>query len=466
MQLTFMGANKQVTGSRYCLEAGGKRVLIDCGLFQERQYVERNWDQCPVDVKKIDAVLLTHAHLDHTGLLPRLVRQGYGGPVYATSATVELAGLVMRDAARIQEEDVAFKQKRHEREGRRSPYPYEPLYTEEDAQRTLSLLRRVEYGKALHLGDRFSVTWQEAGHILGSATLEVVVKEGGATRRIVFSGDVGQNHTPIIRDPQPPKAADYLILESTYGDRDHDRSRGIEEQLEQVIGETVARGGNLLIPTFAIERAQELLFYISRLTRADRIPKLLVFLDSPMAVDATEVFKRHPECLDAETLEMINDEASPFRFEGLVLSRSRRQSMAINQLRGSAIIMAGSGMCTGGRIKHHLMRNLPRPESTVLFVGYQSRGTLGRQIVDGAKTVRIHGQMHEVKAEVRRLDGMSAHADRAGLVLWTQAIKQAPKQVFMTHGETEPAEALAKALHEVRRWQVHVPEYGETVVLD
>lgn len=465
MQLTFMGANKQVTGSRYCLEAAGKRLLIDCGLFQERQFLERNWMSCPIDVRTIDAVLLTHAHLDHTGLLPRLVREGFHKPVYATSATVELAGLILEDAARLQEEDVAFKQKRHAREGRKSPHPYEPLYTIDDAQKTLALFHRVDYNKPLHLSDSLTITWHEAGHILGSAWLEVEAKENGQTKRIVFSGDIGQDHTPIIRDPAKPLKADYLILESTYGNREHDRSHSIEEQLAQIINQTVERGGNLVIPTFAIERAQELLFYFSRLTRADRIPKLMVFLDSPMAVNATQVFKRHPECLDTQTLEMLSDDESPFQFEGLVLSRSRRQSMAINQLRGSAIIMAGSGMCTGGRIKHHLIRNLPRSEATVLFVGYQSRGTLGRQILDGAQQVRIHGHTYPVQAQIRRLEGVSAHADQPGLVLWSQAIKPTPNQVFLTHGEEDAAQALGETLRDLRGWNVHVPEFGEKVEL-
>ncbi len=465
MKLTFFGANRQVTGSRYCLEAAGRTVLIDCGLFQERPFLERNWKQCPVPPQSIEAVLLTHAHLDHSGLLPRLVRHGFHGPIYTTGASAELAALVLHDSARLQQEDLEIKQARHQREGRLSPHPYEPLYTPDDAQRALGLFRRVAYDQPLKVDQALTVTWHDAGHILGSGLLEIVVREGERERHLVFSGDLGQWNTPIIKDPTLLTRADYVVMESTYGDKDHDGAGTIEEQLARVINETHARGGNLIVPTFAIERAQELVFYLGRLTRAGKIPHLMVFLDSPMAVDATDIFRRHPECFDPQIQALLKQQESPFTPPGVVFCRTTDQSKAINHLRGSAIIMAGSGMCTGGRIKHHLDHHLERPESTILFVGYQSQGTLGRQIMDGAREVRLFGRMRPVRAQVAQIHGMSAHAGRSDLLRWIGSLQAAPRQVFITHGEEEVSLALARELQQKFQWNVLVPQYGQAAEL-
>ncbi len=359
MKLTFLGANKQVTGSRYLLEAGGLRVMIDCGLFQERAFAGRNWKPSPVPPQEIDFLLLTHAHLDHCGLIPRLVAEGFEGPIVATGATRDLADIILNDAAGIQEEDAAYKRKRHEREGRKGPFPIEPLYTSKDVQQTLPLFRSARYRTPVTLNDRVSVTFHDAGHILGSSLLEMAIQEPGGVRRIVFSGDLGQEKKPIIHDPTVLTDADWVVMESTYGDRDHPNTQGIEDQLAEVLTEAIERGGNILIPTFAVERAQELLFYLGRLMHQKRLPRLLVFLDSPMAVDVTDVFRGHKELMDAEMQERLSSGRPMFQFPGLQLGRTRNDSNAINRIRGSCIIMAGPGICTPVRIIHHLVNISP-----------------------------------------------------------------------------------------------------------
>jgi metallo-beta-lactamase family protein len=470
VKLQFLGANRQVTGSCYLLEAGGLRILVDCGMFQERPFQERNWAPWAVAPGRIDAMLLTHAHLDHSGLVPRLVRDGYGRRIYTTAASVELTRLVLEDSARIQEEDLAFKQQRHAQEGRKGPHPSTPLYSVADTEAALKLLSPVPYGQALQLNDRVTVTYHDAGHILGSASLEVAVRSGGKTRgsvrTVLFSGDVGMFDKPLIRAPELPRQADYLVMESTYGDSDHDRSTPVEEQLAKVVNETVQRGGNVVVPTFAIERAQELLYYLSRLLAAGRIPNLMVFLDSPMAVNATAVFERHRECLTPEAVAALGGPDSPLNFPGLVLAKTVAQSKAINHLRGSCVILAGAGMCTGGRIKHHLIENLAGPKSTVLFVGYQSQGTLGREIEGGAAQVRVLGRELAVKAQVRTIRGLSAHADRSALLRWAGALAEKPRQLFLTHGEEKVALSLAETIRTQLKWAVTVPEYRQTVSLD
>lgn len=466
MKLLFLGAARQVTGSCYLLEAGGLRVLIDCGLFQERHYVERNWAPFAVDPGSIDYLLMTHAHLDHSGLIPRLVQAGFSRPILTTAASKDLAEIILEDAARIQEEDAAFKAKRHRREGRRGPFPEEALYTARDATAALPLFRKTPYGKEIKLNDHVGVTFHDAGHILGSAMLEIRVREKGEARTILFSGDLGQQDKPIIRDPTLLDRADYVVMESTYGDRDHADGGSVEDQLGDVVNAAVDAGGNIVIPTFAIERAQELMYYVARLVRADRIPHLMVFLDSPMAVDATEVFRKHRDCMDDEAKKLMDAGEPLFEFPGLKLVRSTHDSKAINRIRGSCIIMAGSGMCTAGRVKHHLVRNISRPESTVVFVGYQAGGTLGRQIVDDDRVVRIHGAEYVVRAKVAQIHGLSAHADRTGLLRWIGALKAAPRRVFLTHGEVEAAEAFAGAIRSRWNCAVEVPAYRAEFELD
>jgi metallo-beta-lactamase family protein len=461
MKLRFLGATRQVTGSSHCLEAGGLRILIDCGMFQERAYLARNWEPFPVSPRDVDYVLLTHAHVDHCGLIPKLVRDGFAGRILCTGASRDLAEIILEDSGHIQEEDAAFKLKRHKREGRKGPYPVKPLYTVGDAEAAVPNFKPVPYNKPTRLNDRVSATFHDAGHILGSAMIELAVGVDGTTRTVVFSGDVGQWDKPIIRDPSVFDRADYVVMESTYGARNHEPTGDIEDQLCQVINSTVKAGGNIVMPTFAVERAQELLYAIGELVRQDRIPNLLIFLDSPMAVDVTEVFRRHRDCMDTEALEIIESGARLFQFPGVQLVRSTRQSKAINRIRGSCIILAGSGMCTAGRIKHHLVKNISRPESTIVFVGYQAHGTLGRQIADGRTAVRIHGQQHEVKARVTQIHGLSAHADQTGLLKWLGHLTTPPRRVFLTHGEQEAADALAEQIRTRWGWPVEVPDYQD-----
>jgi metallo-beta-lactamase family protein len=473
MQLQFLGANRQVTGSRYCVTAGKATFLIDCGMFQERAFLSRNWEKCPMPPPQIDALLLTHAHVDHCGLLPKLVRDGFRGHIYATAPTVDLAEIVLRDSAEIQAEDAAQKKLRHAKEGRRPDHPEVPLFTEQDVDRTLRLFRAVSYNKPFELSRGVAATYRDAGHILGSAMIEVMVREAnGATAaadretRIVFSGDIGQWNRPLLNDPSVVSEADYIIMESTYGDRDHPDEGDIGLRLAEIINETASRGGKVVIPTFAVERAQELMFYLARLAHAGKTPQLPIFLDSPMAVDAMRVFARHRSYFDADTWNLINAGQAPLEFPGLHLTHSVEESKAINRLAGPAVIMATSGMCTGGRIKHHLRQNLPRPEATILFVGYQSEGTLGRQILRGDREVRIHGRLWPVRAKVAQISGLSAHADRSGLFRWLSHLRRPPRQLFLTHGEESVALRLADDLRKERGWNVSVPEYLEAINLD
>jgi metallo-beta-lactamase family protein len=466
MKLKFLGANRQVTGSCTLLETGGIRLLIDCGLFQERAFLERNWASFPLPQDQIDYLLLTHIHLDHSGLLPKLVCEGFSRPILTTSASKDMIPIMLLDSAHIQEEDAAFKRKRHKKEGRKGPYPEIPLYTVQDAQQVFPLLEEVPYSKPKELGPNIQVAFHDAGHILGSAMIEIKIQDDGKAKRLVFSGDIGQWNKPIIRDPSVFDQADYVIMESTYGDRIHKDPGGVADCLRQIIDDTAKAGGNVVVPTFAVERAQELLFYLSQMVREKRIPQVFIFLDSPMALDITEVFKQHPECMDEETKRLFEEGKEPFRFPGLKLVRTVEESKAINSVKAPCVILAGSGMCTGGRIKHHLVHNISRPQSTILFVGYQAEGTLGRQIVEGNPQVRIHGQYHPVRARVEQIDGFSAHADRRGLLRWLSCLQRAPQKIFLIHGEKKAAENLASQVRRDEGWPVRIPDYLEECRLE
>ncbi len=466
MKITFLGANRCVTGSRYCLEVGDARVMIDCGMVQERQHAGRNWEPCPVRASSIQAVLLTHIHIDHSGLIPKFVREGFAGPIIATRPTVDLADIVLRDSAHIQVEDAAYKKKRHRREGRQGKHPEEPLYTMSDVEQSLVLFKGADYGQSIPVADGIDVVFRDAGHILGSAMLELSVQEGTQQRRIVFSGDIGQRGKPLIRDPSYFGQADYIIMESTYGDRLHEKSGDVETQLCDVINETIGRGGNVVIPTFAIERAQELMYHIGRLVYAKRIPSIPIFLDSPMAVDVTEIFRQNRQYLDPETQQLIQSKEPPLRYAGLRMVHDVEQSKAISQLKNPCIIMSPAGMCTAGRIKHHLRHNIGRHESTVLFVGFQARGTLGRQILDGHHDVRIHGALQRVKAHVAHINGLSGHADQAGLLDWLSHLQTPPRHIFLAHGEEPASECLSGLIREKWGWKVSIPMYESSVTLD
>lgn len=459
MKIKFLGANQQVTGSCSLLETKTARVLVDCGLYQEREYLARNWDPFPVAPDSIDMLLLTHVHLDHCGLIPKFVREGFSGPILLTSPSEALLPIVLLDSARIHEEDAAYKKKRHKREGRKGPYPEIPLYTVKDAERALPLAQGVPYNKSIQLKDQWEVRFHDAGHILGAAIIEVVVREKGRQETVLFSGDIGQWNRPLMKDPAVFDHADYIVMETTYGNRDHEDPEDVDRRLCKIINETVERGGNVVIPTFAIERAQELLFHLGRLSRQNRIPYLMTFLDSPMALDVTEVFVKYQDSLDKDVLKLLKEGKEPFGFHGLRLTRTTVESKSINSIRGSTIIMAGSGMCTGGRIKHHLVHNISRPESTVLFVGYQARGTLGRQILDGKSEVRIHGQSYPVRAKIEQIQGFSAHAGQQDLFRWLDAFRSPPARLFLNHGEKESAHSLSDLIRRKKRWKVTTPRY-------
>lgn len=466
IKLSFLGAAKNVTGSRYCIAVDGKRVLVDCGLYQEREFRNRNWDPFPVPPKEIDALLLTHAHLDHCGLIPKLIHEGFLGKIYCTSATGEISRIVLLDSAHLMEEDAEFKKKRHKKEGRTSPYPVKPLYTTEDAEKSFAHYSHVKYQQRVSVTDGIEATFYDAGHIFGSSMIRITIARNGEKRSILFSGDVGRWDKPILHDPTFAMDSDYIITESTYGDRIHKDNDDPDIMLEKIINSTIERGGNIIIPSFAIERSQELLYLLNSLLLEKRIPQIPVFVDSPMAINVTEVFKHHPDLFDEEMSELVGNHESPFKFPGLTFSRTTNQSKEINKHKGQAIIIAGSGMCTGGRVKHHLVNNISREESTILFVGYQAAGTLGRLILEKPEEVRILGQMYPIKAEIAQINGFSGHADRDELLKWLGNVNSSPKRVFVTHGEAEAADAMSKLIHEKFNWKTSVPSYQEQVTLD
>lgn len=466
IKLSFLGAARNVTGSRYLLEANNVRLLVDCGLFQEREFRSRNWDPFPIPPRTLDAVLLTHAHLDHCGLLPKLVREGFRGKIYCTAATSEISQIILQDSAHIQEEDAEFKRRRHERERRKGPFPEIPLYTVSDARASFPLFTPVRYEEVIQLGDGVRASFHEAGHVLGSSMIKVTVSQEGDHRAIVFSGDVGRWDRPILRDPSVFSEIDYVLVESTYGDRLHKNSPDISDSLAKIVNSTWKAGGNIIVPSFALERSQEVLYHLNELVLEDRIPHLMVFLDSPMAISITEVFKRHSELFDQEMSNLVRNNRSPFDFPNLKMVQTVDESKAINHILGTVMVIAGSGMCTGGRIKHHLVTNISRRESTILFVGYQAIATLGRQIVDGAKKVRILGRYHPVRARIAQIHGFSSHADRNELFRWLSELKKNPRRVFVVHGESEATQKFGAFLREKTAWDISVPEYGAETFLE
>jgi metallo-beta-lactamase family protein len=451
MKLSFHGADQGVTGSCHMVECAGKRILIDCGLFQgNRELDEENSEPFGFEPADIDFLLLTHAHLDHCGRLPLLVKNGFRGEIVTTAASRELARLVMLDSGSLHEEEARRSVRHASRRGNHTPGA-EPLYTELDALETLDYFgRKAEYNRPMELGDGICATFLDAGHILGSASIFLEVKEKGKRKTVLFSGDLGNSGRPILRDPSPPPKADTVVMETTYGGRLHKPIDQSVEELFTAISDTFRRGGNVIIPTFALERAQEILFFLREGVENGRLPRTMqVFLDSPMAISATAIFGRHPECYDEETAELFREGRDPLALPGLHFTRETQDSVSLNRVGGGAVIMAGSGMCTGGRIRHHLKHNLWRKDSSIVFVGYAANGSLARNIIDGAEHVRLFGEEIPVKARIHTINGFSAHADQAELLAWHRRVG-APERTFLVHGEEETMHSFASLLENTR----------------
>lgn len=462
-KITFLGAAGTVTGSKYLVEAGGKRLLVDCGLFEGSNMLkQRNWEALPIDVSTIDWLLLTHAHIDHTGYIPRLVSGGFRGPIYSNSATRELSGLLLSDSAYLQEEDAKFASKK----GYSSHQPALPLYTVKEAQTALMQFSDIPRAGAFTISPEFSVLGHDAGHILGSSWLELTVTENGKQTLIVFSGDLGRYSGPILKDPEAPARADYLLCESTYGDRDHPAGN-VADELADVINATVKRGGAIVIPAFAVDRTQLLMYYVHLLLTQKRIPDLPVYVDSPMAISVTGFYDRHPE--DHRT-EFVSEEQSgdrdPLYLKHVHLTRTVEESKAINDVTSPCIIISASGMVTGGRVLHHLAKRLPDSRNSVLLVGYQAEGTGGRALQNGAQFLRIHGMEVPVKAQVVNIGQLSAHAGKSELLRWLSGFKSAPKQTFLVHGEPVALESLRAAVTSQFHWPVTVPAYKQSFDLN
>lgn len=466
LQLSFLGAARNVTGSRHLVETDGFRFMVDCGLYQERHLGDRNWHPFPIPPAGVDAVILTHAHLDHCGFLPKLVKEGFRGPVYCTAATAEIAKIILLDCAKIQEEDAAHKRRRHRKEGREGEKEDKPLYDRDDAAACFELFAPRPYNTPVEIDEGVEIMLHGAGHVLGSSIVRATVRREGEERIILFSGDVGRPDRPIVRDAAVFDRADYVLLEATYGNRDHRDDVPVEDKICEVINRTRERGGKIIVPSFALERSQEILYYINALIMQGRTEPIRVFLDSPMASRITEVFSNHRELYDREMAAFARNHHSPFDMPGLEMAGPASASKAINDIDEPIIIIAGSGMCTGGRIKHHLVHNIHDPKHTIMFIGYQAQGTLGRRLVEGEKDVRILGRNHRVKSEVVRIHGFSAHADRSELLDWLRNIQTPPRRVFVVHGEEESVEALAETIGAETGWVAVGPEYGETIALE
>ena len=459
--LTFLGATQTVTGSKYLLEAGGERLMIDCGLFQGHKELRlRNWNPLPVDPSSIHWVVLTHAHLDHTGYIPRLVKEGFHGQIWASPATVDLAHLVLPDSGHLQEEDAQYANKK----GFSKHKPALPLYTHDDALKSLELFQMVDETKPLELSSHFKIKFFRAGHILGARMVELTITEAGKTVTVLFSGDVGRFPQLIIREPSVPDVADYMLCESTYGDRLHPTD-DFRVRLAQIVESAAERGGSVIIPSFAIGRTQELLYLFRNLVNQNLMHDLPIHVDSPMAIDATDLYRKHHEDHNLQTDEYESGGHKLFAQPYVHFDRSVEESKALNECRFPMVIISASGMATGGRVLHHLVRCLPDHRNTVLFVGFQAPGTRGHSIQSGAQFVKIHGQQVPVRAHVETIENLSAHADYSEILGWLGKFSSPPRMTFVTHGELHAAQALKERLGGSLRWKSEVPSYLEKVHL-
>jgi len=460
MKISFHGADRGVTGSCHLVECSGRRILIDCGLYQGgRELDEENAEDFGFDPASVDFLLLTHAHLDHCGRIPLLSKRGFRGEIITTSASRELARLVMLDSAHLQEEEAHYQARRKARHGNAHKSGV-PLYSVLDAlNSTEHFGRSAHYGEPIELASGIRATFIEAGHILGSACIHLELEEQGKRRSVLFSGDLGNAERPFLRSPCKPPKADVVVMETTYGDRLHKSLVPSADELYAAINDTFSRGGNVIIPTFALERAQEILFYLREGVEKNLLSGAIqIFLDSPMAISATEIFEHHPECYQAEVAELFREGRDPFHLPGIHFTRETTESIALNRIGGGAVILAGSGMCTGGRVRHHLRHNLWRRESSVIFVGFAARGTLARQIIDGAERVRIYGEEIRVAAEIYTISGFSAHADQAELLSWHRQTGS-PERTFLVHGDEDVMQHFAARLQDT---QVEMPMLGQS----
>jgi metallo-beta-lactamase family protein len=465
MKLTFWGAARTVTGSMHYVEAAGKRFLLDCGLYQGRRQesFERN-SHFPFPVRDIDAVILSHAHIDHSGNLPTLVRNGYARPIYTTPATVDLCLAMLADSAYLQQKDVEFcnRRREHRRKLGRNDAECQPLYSIADAEHTYPLFQPVPLGADKQVAEGLHYKTYDAGHMLGSTAM--VIQADGL--RLAFSGDVGRPGLPILRDPEKLDPVDYLIMESTYGDRFHKKIEHVAEKLAEVVNRTAGRGGRLIVPSFAVGRTQQLVLMLHQLMDADKIPSIPIFVDSPLAINATEVFRKHPECYDQEARDFLQSGADPFGFHRLKYVRESSESKALNDLHGPFVVIAASGMCEGGRILHHLRNNIEDPRNTVLITGFQAEHTLGRKILEGHSEVPVFGEPIRLRAEVVSLDELSGHADQRELIEWMRPIAHGLKKVFLVHGEPAQGAALARVIDKEYGVEAVQPARGESFVLD
>ena len=459
MKLTFIGANHEVTGSCHCLEACGKKILVDYGMEQGGNVYENA--ELPFAIPDVDYILITHAHIDHTGLLPLLYAEGFRGQIFATQATCDLCNIMLKDSAHIQEMEAEWKNRKARRAGKPE---VEPLYTINDAEGVLTHFVPFHYKDVLTLTDGLRIRFTDVGHLLGSASIEVWMEEEGVEKKIVFSGDIGNKNKPLIKNPSYIDEADYVVMECTYGDRTHDRTHEHIEELAQILQETLDRGGNLVIPAFAVGRTQEILYFMRKIKEEKLIKghdDFEVYVDSPLAVEATQVFTKNiMECYDEEAMDLVNRGINPIGFPGLKLSITSEDSKNINFDMTPKVIISAAGMCDAGRIRHHLKHNLWRPECTILFAGYQAVGTLGRSLLEGAQVVKLFGETIDVEAHIEKLDGISGHADMNGLITWVSAFKEKPSQVFLVHGDDDVCTSFAGLLHTDYGFETAAPFSG------